>query len=139
MDIHDELDDPTDDIDEATYRDRAASKLDQIARQAKQALADQDIDIALFFLVPNSGDAILAYGTPGDPPDDEWQNVSAIVSSIVRQAVGLDRVRCQRVMCATTDSIADQPSQPTVKPTGQPGCCSMPMHAPALQHTGAEQ
>jgi hypothetical protein len=102
MDIHDELDDPTDDIDEATYRDRAASKLDQIAQQAKQALADQDIDIALFFLVPNSGEAILAYGTPGDPDNESWGRVGEIVTSVVAQSIGLRCTQRRELRCATT-------------------------------------
>lgn len=35
MELHDELDDLTDDSDEATYRERAIALLDQIAQQAK--------------------------------------------------------------------------------------------------------
>ena len=102
-DAHSELpDDEDDDIDEATYRDRAASKLDQIAQQAKQALADQDIDIALFFLVPNSGEAILAYVTPGDPDNASWERVGEIVTSIVAQSIGLRGTRRRELRCATT-------------------------------------
>ena len=62
MDIH-EFDDLTEDGDEVTsHRARARTELDQIARQAKQVLAEQKIDLDLFFLIPNSGEAILLFG-----------------------------------------------------------------------------
>ncbi len=97
------LDDLTGDSDEATYRERAAAKLAQIARDAKDALADHGIaDIDLFFMAPNSGDSVLIFGTAGDPDDAAWERAGEIVSAIVRQAVGLDRVRCREVQCATT-------------------------------------
>ncbi len=72
--MHDERDDLTDD-DVVAPRAASEAKLDQIAEQAKQALADTGIDISLFFLTPSSGDAIAIFGTPGNPPDDEWEQV----------------------------------------------------------------
>jgi hypothetical protein len=107
MDINDALDDLTDEERVAVHRKRAATKLDQIARDAKEALAYQGIEAPLFFLVPNSGNAILTFGTSLDPDDNEWNRVAEIVSAIVRHTVGLDRTRCQEVVCMTTD---DQPS-----------------------------
>jgi hypothetical protein len=130
MDFNDERDDLAD--DEATaHRARAATMLDQIACDAKEALADQNIAIDLFFLVPNSGEAVLIYGTPGDPDDGLWNRVREIVGSIVAESIGLDRVQCRQVMCAATDSIADH--QRTDSPA-QP-----PSPTPALQHVGADQ
>ena len=65
-----ELDDLTEDGDEVTaYRARARTELDQIARQTKQALAEQGLTSTVFFLVPNSGEAVLLFGTPADPDD----------------------------------------------------------------------
>ena len=136
-DANDEHDELADDIDEATYRERAAAKLDQIARDAKQALVEHDIDV--FFMIPNSGRSIIVFGTPADPDDETWKTVSAVVSGIVRGAIGLDRSRCRSLACATTASVADrQPTGSPVQPSESSGCCSMPMHAPAVQHTGAE-
>jgi hypothetical protein len=138
MDDHDELQDDapspgesTD--DEADYRERAAAKLDQIARDAKEAMAYQGIDTPLFFLVPNSGDAILTFGTTLDPDDDEWNRIGEIVSNIVRHTVGLDRVRCQPVVCATSHD--HQPLQSSVQSAGLSGCRSLP--SSALQPSGA--
>jgi hypothetical protein len=101
-----EPDDLTDCEDVADHRARAEAMLGQIAEQAKQALADADIDISLFFLVPSSGEAIATFGTPADPDDEVWGRVSEIVSNIVRHTVGLDRVRCRPVVCATTHDQA---------------------------------
>ncbi len=143
-DEHDELTE-ADDVpgesmdDEVDYRERAAAELDQIAGDARQALKEQGIDISLFFLIPNSGHSVIVFGTPTDPPDELWNKVGEIVSAIVRRAVGLGRTRCRPVICASTDSIAyQQPLQSPIQPSEPSGCCSMPMHAPALPHSGVE-
>ena len=109
-----ELDDLTEDGDEVTaYRARARTELDQIARQVKQALAEQKIDFDLFFLVPNSGEAILMFGTPADADDLTWERVGDIVSAVLRQVAGLDGTRCRPVMCSTTtDAEADNEHSP---------------------------
>lgn len=106
MDTPDEHDDRTHDGGVRAHRARAKAELDQIARQTRQALTDAGIDTPVFFIIPNSGDAIVTFGTPGDPSDDEWAAVGEIVAKIVRETVGLDRVRCHEVTCAsTTDAI----------------------------------
>ena len=123
------LDDLTEDGDEVTAcRARAKTELDQIARQTKQALAEQGLDITVFFLVPNSGEAILMFGTPADADDPTWERVSDIVSAILRQVAGLDGTRCRPVMCsATTDAEVGNEHSPSLIST------------PSLQNTGVEQ
>jgi hypothetical protein len=49
------LDYPTDDDDVTAHREGAKAELDQIARETRLALADQCIDLDLFFLARNSG------------------------------------------------------------------------------------
>jgi hypothetical protein len=66
-------------------RARASAELDQITRTAKQALVHAGIDLELFFMVPGSGNAILAYGTPGDPDDDLWNRVRDVVVSVLQE------------------------------------------------------
>ncbi len=110
-----ELDDPTNDDDvlgesmddAADYRERAAAKIDQIAQQTKQMLAEAGIDIDVFFLIPSSGDSILIFGTPADPDDALWGRVGQIVAPIVRQSVGLAGTRCRPMACATTQECCD--------------------------------
>ena len=122
MDFNDERDDLDDDV---VARERAKVELVQIVQQAKRALQEGGIDLDLFFLVPNSGSSILAFGTTGDPDDDLWARVGEIVSSIVRQTVGLDRTRCRQVICATTHDHQPSGSSVSWTPT------------PALQDLGA--
>jgi hypothetical protein len=98
MDARDELDDLTDDERVADHRARAAAELDQITQQVKLALIERGIDMPVFFIIPHSGDAIVTFGTITDPPDDEWNHLSEIVTAIVRQSVGLDRTRCRHVL-----------------------------------------
>jgi hypothetical protein len=122
-----EPDEWTDDDSVVAHRARAKAELYQIAQQAKEALAGRGIDTPLFFLIPNSGSSILTFGTVIDPPDTEWEQVREIVSEIVGQTVGLDRVRCRAVICATTHD--HQPSGSSISRT--------PMPTPALQDSGA--
>lgn len=90
----------------ADYRARAKVELCEIARQAKQALANAAIDLDLFFMIPHSGDSLLTFGTTSDPPHDQWNRVEEIVCSVVQEAVGLRRSRTRPVACASTDSWA---------------------------------
>jgi hypothetical protein len=102
-----EIDDQTDDDDVMAHRERAATKLDQIARDAKDALAENGLEkICLFFLIPNSGRSILVFGTPGDPSDDLWSKVGEIVEAIVARLIGLRGTRRREVRCATTHDQA---------------------------------
>jgi hypothetical protein len=103
-----ESDDQTDDDDVPAYRERAAAEIDQIAGRTKQTLIDAGIDLDVFFLIPSSGNSIAVFGTMGDPPDDLWDRVSDAVVSVLRDTTGLKRARCRQVVCASTDSIADQ-------------------------------
>ena len=83
-------------------RTRAAAMLEQIACQVREALRAEDIGMPVFFVIPNSGQAILSFGTPGDPPDDEWERVSEIVTSIVARSLGMRGPRRRELQCATT-------------------------------------
>ena len=68
------------------------------------------------------------FGTPADPDDLTWERVSDIVSSVLRQVVGLDGTRCRPVMCSTTtDAVAGNEHS------------LMPIPTPSLQNTGVEQ
>ena len=118
MAAHDERDHPTDDCDVTAQRARAAAELERITRQAKRALQEADIDLDLFFLAPNSGDAILIYGTPANPDEASWERVGEIVAAIVGGLIGLRGTRRREVQCATTNSVADhQPQASSVQPT----------------------
>ena len=106
-----EFDDLTDDDDSTVYRARAKTGLDQIARLARQVLTEQGIDITVFFLVQSSG-PILTFGTMADPSDDQWEQVSEIILSVVREVTGLDGVWSRQVMCASTDAVAGNEHSP---------------------------
>jgi hypothetical protein len=97
-------DDQGDDDDVSAYRARAASKLDQIAQDAKEALAEHGIGLSLFFVIPSNGQSILFFGTSADPSDDLWNEVTEIVSGIVQQLLGLRRPRCRTLLCAMADT-----------------------------------
>ena len=87
-------------------RARSSAELDQITRMTKQALVEAEIDLELFFAVPNSGDAILTYGTTSDVADELWDRVQDVVVSVVQEIVGLGWPHIREVSWATTGPIA---------------------------------
>jgi hypothetical protein len=137
MDALDEHDYLIDGDAVTVQRDRAREMLKEIARQTKQALAEHRIDLSVFFLVPSSGDAVITFGCSGDPDDELWSRIAAIVSAIVGRTVGLDRPRCRPVTCAaTTDSVADHQHPQSPDPPSEPSPWrSAPMSTPALPHS----
>jgi len=115
-----------DDEGVAAQRARAKDLLPQITQQVKQALQEASIEIGVFLMIPATGDAIATFGTLADPPDELWARIGEIVCSIVRRAVGLDRVCSRPLSCATT---ADEMTNPTG---------AMPSTMPASLAAGAE-
>jgi hypothetical protein len=115
-----------DDEGVAAQRARAKDLLPQITQQVKQALQEASIGVDVFLMIPATGDAIATFGTLADPPDELWTRIGEIVCSIVRRAVGLDRVCSRPLSCATT---ADEMTNPTG---------AMPSTTPASRAAGAE-
>jgi hypothetical protein len=103
----------SDDNRVTTYRARLKGMLDHVAAEAKQRLADENLDIPLFFLLPSSGMSILSFGTVRDPDDTIWRRVEQIVATIIEASIGIPRVRCREMLCAATDDAGDQ--QPSVQ------------------------
>src|SRR5689334_14177417 len=107
-----------DDEDVAAQRAKARNLLPQITQQVKQALQEASIGLDVFLMIPASGHAIATFGTLADPPDELWARIGEIVCSIIRRAVGLDRVCSRPLSCATT---ADEMTNPTgAMPTTMP-------------------
>jgi hypothetical protein len=108
MDADDQQDDLIDENDETPCRERAAARLDRIADLTKSALANARIDIEVFFLVPRSGNAntILIVGTPGDPTEELWRTVTEVVSSVIRNVLGIERTRFRGLVCASTHAVS---------------------------------
>jgi hypothetical protein len=91
-----------DQTDEAAYRERAAALLDELAHQARVALRNAGIPLNVYFIVPESGDAILTLGAVADK--DEWHGLQAEVGRIVRRLIGLDPARCREIICVMSHS-----------------------------------
>jgi hypothetical protein len=111
MDFHGEHDEPNSNDEPIAgesmdsvpaYRKRASDLLDEIAELVRHALDSEGIEIDIFFMIPNSGCSILSFGTPGNPTDAVWDQVGALVSTVVRRAIGLGDTRCRPLQCATT-------------------------------------
>jgi hypothetical protein len=88
------------DADEALYRERATALLDEFAQQARGVLRYAGIGIDLIFVVPQSGDVILTFGTAAELYRQELQALRTTVSSLVRRSIGLEPAQCRDVLCA---------------------------------------
>lgn len=89
---------------------RAAARrlLPTIAAQVRTALSEAGIDVDIFLVVPNSGEAILSFGsvTEPDPDDDTWNLVSKIICQIVTDELDIPKVRTRHLATATTRTTA---------------------------------
>ena len=92
-----------DDDGAQAHREKATGKLDEIVHLMRHRLKEHEIYVPIFFLIPRSGDAIISFGTPGDPPEGLWDQISEMVCSVVRETIGIDRLRTRAVICAATD------------------------------------
>jgi hypothetical protein len=92
--------------DARTHREKAISKLDEIVRLVRQRLVENKIDISLFFLIPRSGEAIVTFGTISDPSDQLWEQINDLVSSVVQDVIGVQRLKCRSVVCAASDGAS---------------------------------
>lgn len=82
-------------------RERATALLDEMAARARKVLREAGIPLDVFFIVPPSGDAILTLGAAINK--DEWHDIRAVVSSLVRRSIGLEPSRCREIFCAMAD------------------------------------
>jgi hypothetical protein len=59
-------------------------------------------------VVPNSGDAIVSFGTIAepDPSDETWNTISQMVCQIVKDALSLKKIRTRELATATTRTPA---------------------------------
>jgi hypothetical protein len=118
------------------YRARARNLLPQITQEVKSALDEASIEIDVFMVIPTTGDAICTFGTAIDPPDEVWGKVGEIVCSVFQRVIGLGRVRCRPLACATTADLSDQVTslaELTAKPI------PIPTSVPSLATEGESQ
>lgn len=92
--------------------------LDEIAVEVETALRDASLDFPLFFVIPNSGNAILAIATSLDPPDTDWAQASSIVCRFVGEKLGGIKLGSHRLQCAVANAnfeAADVITEPAIE------------------------
>src|SRR3954471_978443 len=83
-------------------RQKLEAALPEIADEAAAALKAANLDIPVFFCVPapeNTGNSLMSFATPGDPPLEDWQRVSRIVETIIGSRIGCDGLRSRSLAC----------------------------------------
>lgn len=92
----------------AGRRAQATRLLPAIADRTRAALAEANIDIDVFFVVPASGKAILSFGTVAepDPPQATWDLVSQTVCRIVGEAVEMKNLQTCELPCIAARTTA---------------------------------
>lgn len=89
--------------DPAERREQVRAKLGEISAEVQRELSVRSVEMNLFFVVGNTGDAILTVGTDGNPDDDWWEEVVEIVQAVVERAVGIERTRSRELARAASD------------------------------------
>ena len=95
-------------------RAQAERLLPTIADAVRAALYEADITHDVFFIVPNSGNAILQFGTATepDPGDGQWEEISKIVCAVVGRALQMEYVTSRDMACAIAHSAVPGPIMP---------------------------
>jgi len=91
-------------------REIIRQNLNEIATEVAAALREASLNYPVYFAVPNSGDSVVTFATPLDPPDSEWSQVVMIIREILSQKLGGIRLRSRELSCAmasTTMVAAD--------------------------------
>ncbi len=103
---------PDDSLD--AQRDIIRQSLNAIVNDIGMAMRDVGLTFPVYMTVRNSGDALVTIMTPLDPPDEEWQQGSAIVCRTLEERVGCVRLRGQELACAIANAGAINAADVTV-------------------------
>lgn len=90
----------------AGRRAQAARLLPAITEQARIALAEARIEDDVFFVVSKASRGIIGFGTLTDPDDEKWNVISQIVCRVVREVLGVEKVRTRELPCAVAHAAA---------------------------------
>ena len=80
-------------------RDLIRQSLNEIANNLSMEMRDAALDFPVYMTVPRSGNSLATIATPLDPPDEDWEKVSAIVCRIIQQRLGGGRLRGTELPC----------------------------------------
>ena len=92
-----------DDLD--TQRDSIRGSLDAITNDFGMALRDAGFGhIPVYFVVPNSGDALASLATPLDPSEDDWSRILEIAYRVIQEKIGCGNLRGRALTCAAINT-----------------------------------
>ena len=84
----------TDDNPPDVLRKTLKEHLPAVALEIEIALNNEQLDYAVFVVIPSSGRAVATLGTPGDPDDASWDRIDAIARRIIGEKLGLKDLCC---------------------------------------------
>src|ERR1700729_206938 len=93
-----------DEHDLETQRLNVRQSFDEIVTDIGIAMRDAHLTFPLGITIPSSGHAIVTVVSPGDPPDDEWEQASTIVQQVVGKRLGGIRLRSKHLSCAMVNA-----------------------------------
>jgi hypothetical protein len=96
----DDLNVPTEGDWLAERREQLKASLDGIASEITVALRDEGLSFPIFLTVPSSGEAIMTFGTPVDPSNEDWVRATEIVCRLVGARIGSEGLRSRPAPCA---------------------------------------
>jgi hypothetical protein len=98
--IMDETSQQSEEIDyRYAQRDIIRQSLSEIANDLSMEMRDAALDFPVYMTVPNGGHSFATIATPLDPPDEDWEKVTAIVCRILQKRIGGGRLRGKELTC----------------------------------------
>jgi hypothetical protein len=86
------------------HREIIRQSLNEISNDIGMALRDVGLTFPIYFVTPNSGDALVTIATTLDPSDEDWRRAAAIVCEIIEMKVGCGRLRGRELACAVANA-----------------------------------
>jgi hypothetical protein len=94
-----------DEHDLETQRSIIRQSFDEIVTDIGIAMCVAHLTFPLGITIPSSGHANITVVSPGDPPDDEWEQASTNVQQVVSKRLGGIRLRSKHLPCTRSSRI----------------------------------
>jgi hypothetical protein len=86
-------------------RAKLAELLDKVSADVTEEFQNIGLSMPIFLIVPSTGNALVTFGTPADPSDEDWEAASKIVIRVVATHAGGDiKLVANELTCAAAGS-----------------------------------
>ena len=86
-------------------RESIRGSLDAITNDIGMAMRDAGLGhIPIYFVIPNSGDALASLATPLDPSEADWSRILEIAFQVIQKKIGCGNLRGRPLACTAINT-----------------------------------